>query len=82
MKAPQEAVNYTAATGAERCGSCRHFAPPQSCELVDGVISPDGVCDAFEPTLDNESGNAPQPMQADPNMMALQDMFSGPVTSR
>lgn len=82
MKAPQEQVQYTQATGPERCGMCRHFAAPQSCEIVEGVISPDGVCMAFEPLMDAESGNAPQPMQADPNMQALEQMFAGPVTSR
>ena len=30
--------------GDERCGGCRHFQPPGSCEIVPGHISPRGWC--------------------------------------
>lgn len=73
-KTPKSAVNYRPAEGAMSCANCKHFAPPQACEIVDGVINPNGVSNAFEPATEQESGNAPQPMQ---NSDALMSMFSG-----
>lgn len=32
----------------EKCGTCNYFYPPNSCEKVDGNISPDAVCDLWE----------------------------------
>ena len=34
--------------GDERCGGCRHFMPPDSCEIVPGHISPRGWCKWFK----------------------------------
>jgi hypothetical protein len=33
--------------GSERCGGCRYFQPPDSCEVVPGNISPRGWCKWF-----------------------------------
>lgn len=33
--------------GDERCGGCRHFQAPSSCEIVPGDISPRGWCKWF-----------------------------------
>lgn len=33
--------------GDERCGRCRYFQPPDSCEIVPGNISPRGWCKWF-----------------------------------
>lgn len=33
--------------GDERCGGCRHFQAPASCEIVPGHISPKGWCKWF-----------------------------------
>lgn len=32
----------------ERCSSCVHFYPMNSCDLVDGKISSESVCDHWE----------------------------------
>ena len=32
----------------EQCKTCMHFYSPGSCELVDGVVSADCVCDKWE----------------------------------
>lgn len=43
-------VGYRAADfPGNACGACVHFQPPQSCELVAGVIDPDATCNLFEP---------------------------------
>lgn len=33
--------------GNQRCGGCRHFQPPDSCEVVPGNISSSGWCKWF-----------------------------------
>lgn len=35
--------------GDMRCGKCRQFVAPDSCKMVDGVISPQGFCRIFAP---------------------------------
>lgn len=77
MKAPKSSVNYRPAEGPMRCSACKNFAAPQSCTLVEGVISPDGVSDAFDPLTENEQANAPQPA-----MSELEAMFSSPNVVR
>ena len=34
--------------GDKRCGLCKHFQPPGSCEIVPGHISPTGWCKWFQ----------------------------------
>ena len=41
----KEEVNYRQ---HEKCKSCDHFYYPGSCDIVDGNISPDTVCDKWE----------------------------------
>jgi hypothetical protein len=41
----KESVNYG---HSKKCQMCDHFQGLSSCELVDGSISPDGVCDLYE----------------------------------
>lgn len=49
-KLTQVSANYRSAFSAARCGICVHFqAGGKTCELVEGTISPDGVCDLYEP---------------------------------
>ena len=42
---PKEEVNYRQ---HEQCSSCMHFYPLNSCDIVDGNISPENVCDKWE----------------------------------
>ena len=45
-KTPQAAAKYR---GPEiRCSNCTHFDGVNSCDVVDGVIKPDGNSDSFE----------------------------------
>lgn len=42
-------ANYTdVASGQEKCKFCKHFDPPNSCNIVEGLINPDGWCKYFE----------------------------------
>ena len=41
----KDKVNYRQ---LQKCGVCDHFYAPRTCDLVDGTISPDCVCDRFE----------------------------------
>jgi hypothetical protein len=41
----KEEVNYRM---HEKCFTCSHFYYPNSCETVDGNISPDAVCNKWE----------------------------------
>lgn len=41
----KDEVNYRQ---YEKCLTCTHFYNPGSCELVQGNISPDGLCDLWE----------------------------------
>ena len=44
-KMAQKAANYqTTPKDGASCGTCNLFAPPSSCTLVDGTISPSGWC--------------------------------------
>jgi len=54
-KVSQDVANYRPATGNDSCSVCKHFLPPDACELVDGMISPGGVSDLFE----RAAGTAP-----------------------
>jgi len=33
--------------GDQQCSNCLQFVPPNSCKVVDGVISPNGYCIAW-----------------------------------
>lgn len=48
-RAQSEVAYGPAYSPAERCGNCVHFDGQGTCELVEGTISPEGVCDLFEP---------------------------------
>ena len=41
----KESVNYRP---YEKCSLCMHFYPMNSCEIVDGNISPEAVCTKWE----------------------------------
>lgn len=41
----QEAVNYRQ---HEKCLACTHFYSPNSCDIVEGNISPEGMCIKWE----------------------------------
>ena len=41
----KDEVNYRQ---HEKCSTCMHFYPANSCDFVDGNISPDGVCNKWE----------------------------------
>jgi hypothetical protein len=56
MTVPAEALNRMNKTasryqnhpnGDKRCAGCVHFQPPDSCEVVPGLISPSGWCKWF-----------------------------------
>lgn len=51
-KLKQVEANYRSAFSAARCGVCSHFRSG-SCELVEGLITPDSVCDLFQPKLED-----------------------------
>lgn len=40
----KDEVNYRQ---HEQCNTCMHFYPPNSCETVDGNVSPEAVCDKW-----------------------------------
>ncbi len=35
--------------GAQRCGVCIHFRPPNDCETIEGPVQPNGWCRNFVP---------------------------------
>jgi len=41
----KDEVNYRQ---HEKCKSCDHYYFPNSCDIVDGNISPEGVCNKWE----------------------------------
>jgi len=44
-KETQTAVRYQdSPKDGRQCSGCNNFLPPNSCKLVDGVISPNGWC--------------------------------------
>lgn len=48
-KQSQQQVNYTTSTSSnDRCGVCKHFNSPDSCQLVEGVIEASGWCKLFD----------------------------------
>lgn len=47
----------------ECCDSCTHFQAPKSCELVDGDISPMGVCDLYDAKDQGMQGMGMKPGQ-------------------
>jgi hypothetical protein len=52
----KDEVNYR---HHEKCSTCTHFYPQNSCEIVSGNISPDAVCNKWEiKPRDNEGKDA------------------------
>jgi len=48
-KFSQKEVRYqNKPSGKDSCRGCRHFLPPDACQGVAGVISPDGYCVRFD----------------------------------
>lgn len=47
---PQAEANYREAEApGQQCSTCQNFKGPTSCQLVEGVVQPEGVCDLFSP---------------------------------
>ena len=47
-KATKASMKYQDQPNGERqCSNCQQFRPPSSCEVVEGVISPQGYCLAW-----------------------------------
>ncbi len=56
-KIDKSVVNYRVAEDQRfRCGTCSMFESPGSCSLVSGIISPEGVCDKYEPVNTGSGG--------------------------
>lgn len=74
----KEEANYRQAQGDEACASCKFFLPPEACQLVEGLIDPNGVSDLFEPKEPEgqEATGAPQP---DPAALASALFGGGPA---
>ena len=49
VKATKTQANYRGGTAKKRCGICSMFQPPRGCSAVRGVISPQALCDFYEP---------------------------------
>lgn len=50
MKVSKASVAYQDEPDGNRsCGACAHFAPPGTCQIVQGPISPQGYCRLFTP---------------------------------
>lgn len=48
---------YTAYSSRnEKCSGCSHYSAPVSCEIVEGLISPDGWCRNYSASLDEKWG--------------------------
>ena len=45
-KVAQAAAGYR--DSEVRCGNCVHYTPPNSCDVVEGEIDPEGSSDRFE----------------------------------
>lgn len=49
-------VNYKA-TGSHKCGNCDHYYYNSSgCDIVQGNISPESICDQWEDRIDHHLG--------------------------
>lgn len=47
-KVPKASVNYRdQPNGDKQCSKCTFFIAPNSCQRVEGTISPEGYCDLF-----------------------------------
>lgn len=45
QKVAQSAAQYQdSPKNGQQCSTCAHFQPPNSCQLVEGKISPNGWC--------------------------------------
>lgn len=51
-KVSKASVNYRRGEGGRICANCTMFRPPGACSYVEGNISPQGLCDAFDPKGD------------------------------
>ncbi|MBV8738729.1 MAG: hypothetical protein JO007_16010 [Alphaproteobacteria bacterium] len=47
--------------GDKHCSKCRQFVAPDSCKVIDGLVSPQGFCRIFMPL-----GQALQPLKTAP----------------
>ena len=48
VKMSQKVVAYQDhPEGEKRCDRCVHFQPPNSCNIIDGEVKPDGYCRFF-----------------------------------
>ena len=49
-KTSKSAAQYqTHPHSGQQCSACKHFKAPQSCQLVEGDISPNGWCVLYAP---------------------------------
>jgi hypothetical protein len=46
-KASQTKVAYRDGVAWRKCSTCRHYRPPESCRVVEGLIKPDGRCNLY-----------------------------------
>jgi len=48
QKASKDAMKYQDhPDGDQSCSTCMQFAPPSSCKVVEGAVSPNGYCIAW-----------------------------------
>lgn len=57
-KIPKVKAGYKPAFGAARCANCDHFKQGGRCTIVEGQVEAADVCDYFEPTRRNLTGEA------------------------
>ena len=49
-KEPKATARYQdSPNGNQQCSRCTHFRPPNSCQIVEGSVSPNGWCRHFKP---------------------------------
>lgn len=47
-KTAQAAAGYSPSSNSDRrCNGCNYYIAPNSCKIVDGSVSPNGVCNLF-----------------------------------
>lgn len=52
-KFDKQAVNYRPGEpDGQRCQNCENFQQPDACQTVTGLISPDDLCDVWQPVQD------------------------------
>lgn len=60
IKVSQAEASYRQGNAEQSCANCKNYLPPDSCMVVQGLVSSSGLSDLWEPKTMEAEGPSPE----------------------